>query len=203
MSYYCNTYGQSVQNEKCMDCAQRYGGHNCPCIGDGFFGTLQNDTGTYEGWYCGSITPGGGPTNADKVLTKGDLKNRGRGGEVMNTVTLSESELVNLIKGVINETDATTITPNFKVDKGRLDIDGKKYKLESEKAWIRIGIDIVKVSTDDDGLSLTVEHPISGKLMTNKIRQKNVDKVVNGAANNEDEITVKNLEGKEFYLVRV
>jgi len=106
-------------------------------------------------------------------------------------------------EGVINETDATTITPNFKVIKGLLDIDGKKYKLESEKMYMRISIDIVKVSTDVDGLSLTVEHPLSGKLMTNKIRQKNVDKVVNGAANNEDEIMVKNLDGKEFYLVKV
>ena len=94
-------------------------------------------------------------------------------------------------------------TPNFKVFKGLLDIDGSKYKLESEKAWIRIGIDIVKVSTDNDGLSLTVEHPISGKLMTNKIRQSNVDKVVMGVANNDKEITVENLDGKEFYLVRV
>ena len=113
-----------------------------------------------------------------------------------------------LIKTILREEvrlleDVATSRPNFKAYKGLLDIDGKKYKLESEKAWVRIGIDIVKVSTDVDGLSLTVEHPITGKLMTNKIRQKNVDKVVNGAANNEDEITVENLDGKEFYLVRV
>jgi len=67
-SYYCNTYNQngvsSVQNSKCMQCAQQNGGHNCSCFGedangDVFEGTLQNDTGTYEGWYCGSV---GGPT---------------------------------------------------------------------------------------------------------------------------------------------
>ena len=67
-SYYCNTYDQngisSVQNSKCMKCAQQNGAHNCPCFGEDangqvFTGTLQNDTGTYEGWYCGSV---GGPT---------------------------------------------------------------------------------------------------------------------------------------------
>jgi len=67
-SYYCNTYNQngvsSVQNSKCMQCAQQNGGHNCSCFGedangDVFEGTLQNDTGTYEGWHCGSV---GGPT---------------------------------------------------------------------------------------------------------------------------------------------
>ena len=67
-SYYCNTYDQngvsSVQNSKCMQCAQQNGGHNCPCFGTDangqvFTGTLQNDTGTYEGWNCGSV---GGPT---------------------------------------------------------------------------------------------------------------------------------------------
>ena len=100
--------------------------------------------------------------------------------------------------------DVEIATPNFKVFKGLLDIDGKKYKLESEKAWVRIGINIVEISEDEEGgISLTVEIPITGKLMTNKIRKSNVDKVVMGAANNEDEITVKNLDGKEFYLVRV
>jgi len=67
-SYYCNTYDQngvsSVQNSNCMQCAQQNGGHNCPCFGTDangqvFTGTLQNDTGTYEGWNCGSV---GGPT---------------------------------------------------------------------------------------------------------------------------------------------
>jgi hypothetical protein len=86
---YCNTYGQSVQNDTCMKCAQQYGGSNCACIGDGFFGTLQNDTGTYEGWYCGSVTPGGptlGPTldpgvrrgTKDPKFNDPNLMNRGR-----------------------------------------------------------------------------------------------------------------------------
>jgi len=85
-SYYCNTYDQngvsSVQNSKCMKCAQQNGGHNCPCFGTDangqvFTGTLQNDTGTYEGWHCGSV---GGPTtnipldtdimNISKTVTK-------------------------------------------------------------------------------------------------------------------------------------
>jgi hypothetical protein len=120
----------------------------------------------------------------------------------MNTLKEQVFRVKELME-ILNE-DVDTTLPKFKVDRGLLDLDGKKYKLESKKMYMRIGIDIVKVSTTDDGgLSLTVEHPISGKLMTNGIRQKNVDKVIKGAANNENEITVKDLEGKEFFLVRV
>ena len=99
--------------------------------------------------------------------------------------------------------DAVTTTPNFKVSRGLLDIDGSRYKLETEKAWVRIGIDIIKVSPTKQGLSLTVKNPLTGSHITNEIRKSNVDKVLRGASNNEDEITVENLEGKEFFLVRV
>ena len=119
-----------------------------------------------------------------------------------------------LIKTILREEvrlleDVATSGPNFKVtDDFLLDIGSKKYELQTEQKKfglsVRIGIDIVEISEDEEGgISLTVEIPITRKRMTNKIRKSNVDKVVNGAANNEDEIMVKNLDGKEFYLVRV
>ena len=99
--------------------------------------------------------------------------------------------------------DVDTTTPKFKVSRGLLDIDGSRYKLETEKAWVRIGIDIIKVSPTNQGIALTVKNPVTGSHITNEIRKSNVDKVLQGASNNEDEITVENLEGREFFLVRV
>ena len=123
--------------------------------------------------------------------------------DILNEQILRAKELM----GIINE-DAATTTPNFKVLKGLLNIEGSKYKLQSEKGVsflkTRIGINIIDVSTSNDGgIILVAEHPVTGKHIKSEIRKSNVDKVVNGAANNEDEIMVKNLDGKEFYLVRV
>jgi len=104
--------------------------------------------------------------------------------------------------------DVETITPNFKASKGLLDIEGSKYKLQSEKGVsflkTRIGINIIDVSTSNDGgIILVAEHPVTGKHIKSEIRKSNVDKVIDGAVNNKKEIMVKNLEGQEFYLVRV
>ena len=104
--------------------------------------------------------------------------------------------------------DVTTTTPNFKVFKGLLDIEGSKYKLQSEKGVsflkTRIGINIIDVSTSNEGgIILVAEHPVTGKHIESEIRKSNVDKVIDGVANKEKEIMVKNLKGQEFFLVRV
>ena len=94
--------------------------------------------------------------------------------------------------------------PPFNVDNGLLNINNKRYKLQSEKAWTRWDIDIEDIAVEDNGdVNLTVLHPLSGKSIKSQIRKVNFDKVIRGAKNNEEEITVENLEGKEFYLVRV
>ena len=123
--------------------------------------------------------------------------------DILNEQILRAKELM----GIINE-DAATTTPNFKVFKGLLNIEGSKYKLQSEKGVsflkTRIGINIIDVSTSNEGgIILVAEHPVTGKHIKSEIRKSNVDKVIKGAVNNEKEIMVKNLEGQEFYLVRV
>ena len=62
----------------------------------------------------------------------------------------------------------------------------------------------IKASLDNGGNAvLTIEHPVTGREITSKIRKVNFDKVINGAKRGRNEITVENEEGKEFYLVKV
>ena len=100
--------------------------------------------------------------------------------------------------------DVATLKPNFKVLRGNLRIEKNTYKLQTEKAYMRIRIDIIKASLDNGGNAvLTIEHPVTGREITSKIRKVNFDKVINGAKRGRNEITVENEEGKEFYLVKV
>ena len=116
---------------------------------------------------------------------------------------LKESDLRRIIKRVLNE-DVDITLPNIKVDRGLLNIDGKTYRLQAEKLWKRWDIDIIKISIDEDGeVTLIAENPLTGTKIESKIRKVNFDKVVSGAENNLEEITVKNLEDREFFLVRV
>tara|TARA_R110000751_G_scaffold291950_1_gene399159 strand:- start:165 stop:869 length:705 start_codon:yes stop_codon:yes gene_type:complete len=102
------------------------------------------------------------------------------------------------------EINEVTSLPTFNVNNGLLNIDNKRYKLQSEKAWTRWDIDIEDIAVEGNGdVNLTVKHPISGKSIKSQIRKVNFDKVISGAKNNDKEITVENLEGKEFFLVRV
>ena len=102
------------------------------------------------------------------------------------------------------EINEVTSLPSFNVNNGLLNIDNKRYKLQSEKAWTRWDIDIEDIAVEGNGdVNLTVKHPLSGKSITSQIRKVNFDKVIRGAENNDKEITVENLEGKEFYLVKV
>ena len=119
-----------------------------------------------------------------------------------------------LIKTILREEvrlleDAETFFPNLKVVRGLLDIDGKFYKLQTEKMWVRIGIDIIDVSVDNDGeVTLVAAMPVTGEHITSKIRKVNFDKVIEGAKNNEKEISVWNNppppdKPTEFFLVKV
>ena len=119
-----------------------------------------------------------------------------------------------LIKTILREEvrlleDAEAFFPNLKVVEGLLYIDGKFYKLQTEKMWVRIGIDIIDVSIDNDGeVTLVAAMPVTGEHITSKIRKVNFDKVIEGAKNNEKEISVWNNpeppdKPKEFFLVKV
>ena len=101
--------------------------------------------------------------------------------------------------------DVESITPNFNISNGNVVLGkGKTYKLETEKMYMRLGIDIVSIDTNDDGTGLLVAtHPISKKNIESKIRRSNFQKVIDGMDRGEQEIMIKNLEGKEFFLVRV
>ena len=50
---------------------------------------------------------------------------------------------------------------------------------------------------------LVATHPITKKDIESKIRRSNFEKVIEGMDKGKPEIMIKNLEGKEFYLVRV
>ena len=109
MSYYCNGAGQNATTHP----GCREVGRDCinwreePAVA-GTMGYSQDA----DHWECIpneiSVTPGGGDDDfgirdADRALTKGGSTYKGNIDKAMNTVRLSESELVNLIKGVINE----------------------------------------------------------------------------------------------------
>ena len=80
----------------------------------------------------------------------------------------------------------------------------KKYKLQSEKLWIRWNISISKIDIDEKGVAtLTYKNPLTGSTFKTKIRKTNVNKIIKGSKNNKKEIIVENLEGREFYLVRI
>ena len=113
---------------------------------------------------------------------------------------LTETELINLIEDVA--TIAASL-PKLKTSLGYIYINGKKYELQTKKALIRIGIDIIKASINKSGVvTLTIKHPISGKNITSKIKKSNFSKVIAGVKKNSKEIKVKDEEGKEFFLVK-
>ena len=97
------------------------------------------------------------------------------------------------------------IMPNFNISNGNVVLDkGKTYKLETEKMYMRVGIDIVSIDANNDGTGILVAtHPITKKDIESKIRRSNFEKVIEGMDKGKPEIMIKNLEGKEFYLVRV
>ena len=162
--------------------------NSCVCRNDG--GAHCHSTGSYLG-------------GGDVKDVKDGLQNKGRGDKSTDSLRLKESDVKRIINKIIGE-DVAAINPNFKVLRGNLKIEGSTYKLQTEKAYMRIGIDIIKASLDNRGNAvLTIEHPLSGKEITSRIRKVNFDKVVNGAKRGRNEITVENEEGKEFYLVKV
>lgn len=80
----------------------------------------------------------------------------------------------------------------------------KTYKLQTEKLWNRWNLPIKKIHTHLNGeYTLIVKNPITGSLIKTKIRKKNVNKIIKGSKKNKKEITVKNLEGRTFYLVKI
>tara|TARA_B100000497_G_C7549229_1_gene331990 strand:- start:136 stop:543 length:408 start_codon:yes stop_codon:yes gene_type:complete len=80
----------------------------------------------------------------------------------------------------------------------------KRYKLQSEKLWMRWDISITKAYIDKKGeATLIYKHPISGDTHQTTIRKENVNKIRVGSKNNKKEIIVENLEGRKFYLVKI
>ena len=80
----------------------------------------------------------------------------------------------------------------------------KRYKLQSEKLWMRWDISITKAYIDKKGeAALIYKHPISGDTHQTTIRKENVNKIRVGSKNNKKEIIVENLEGRKFYLVKI
>ena len=118
----------------------------------------------------------------------------------MNKILL---EQLNRSKELMKINETVTAPPKVSTSAGYIYINGKKYKLQTKKAFVRIGIDILKALIGKDGMAtLTVKHPISGDKVISKIRKSNFDKVLSGVEKNRKEITVRNEEGKEFYLVK-
>ena len=100
---YCNPGGGDPNN--IPGCHER--GVGCLSYGaePAYFGQMGQCSTCDPEWACVSIAPGGndGPLDADVSLTKADLQNRGRGDKALDSIRLSESELVNLISRVISE----------------------------------------------------------------------------------------------------
>ena len=79
----------------------------------------------------------------------------------------------------------------------------KTYKLQTERFWTRWTLPIKKTYKNLRGeYTLIVKNPITGSIIKTKIREKNVNKIIKGYKKNKKEITVKNLKGKTFYLVK-
>lgn len=99
---YCNGAGQDPSTH--TPCHRR--GLGCLNMDEGYFGEMGQCVTCNPEWACVRI--GGGndlPLDSDGPLTRTDLQNRGSGGRAKDSIRLRESELVNLIKGVINERD--------------------------------------------------------------------------------------------------
>ena len=116
------------------------------------------------------------------------------------------SEQIRLSRELMGINEASTAAvPKFNISDGKVVLgNNKTYELETEKMWVRIGIDIVSIDAHEDGTgTLIATHPIKNTDIESKIRHSNFQKVINGMDKGEKEIMIKNLEGKEFYLVRV
>ena len=80
----------------------------------------------------------------------------------------------------------------------------KRYKLQSEKLWKRWNIPITKAYINQKGEAILIyKHPITKITHKTSIRKKNVQKIIKGSRNNKKEIVVENLDGKNFYLVKI
>jgi hypothetical protein len=105
--YYCNPTGADPNG--IAGCHER--GVGCLSYGadPAYFGEMGQCVGCDPEWACVSVVPGGGyddfgPLDADDIaLPKDDLPYKGNIDKAMNTVTLSESELVKLIKKTLNK----------------------------------------------------------------------------------------------------
>ena len=79
-----------------------------------------------------------------------------------------------------------------------------KYKLQSKKLWIKWNISITELEFDSLGqFYLSYEHPSTREIYRTSIREKNVQKILSESKENKKEIIVKNIAGKEFFLVKV
>lgn len=79
-----------------------------------------------------------------------------------------------------------------------------KYKLQSKKLWIKWNISITELEFDSLGkFYLSYEHPITRDIYRTSIREENVQKILSESKENKKEIIVKNIAGKEFFLVKV
>ena len=111
---YCNPGGGDPNN--IPGCHER--GVGCLSYGaePAYFGQMGQCSTCDPEWACVSIAPGGndGPLHADVSLTKADLQNTGRIDKSLDSIRLRESELVNLIKRVINEREREPGKPKTK-----------------------------------------------------------------------------------------
>ena len=99
---YCNGAGQDPATH--TPCHRR--GLGCLNMDEGYFGEMGQCVTCDPEWACVRIGGGGGndlPLDSDGPLTRTDLQNRGSGGKAKDSIRLRESELINLIKRVINE----------------------------------------------------------------------------------------------------
>jgi len=142
-----------------------------------------------------------------KKSKKRKLRQENVGREKLNKILSEQLKRSREIMG-INEVAATKL-PVINVSNGRLNIGGKIYKLQTEKMWVRINIDIIDVSVNKAGeATLVAKMPVTGEHVTSKIRKSNFDKVIAGAKQNKKEISVWNSpeppdKPKEFFLVNV
>ena len=79
-----------------------------------------------------------------------------------------------------------------------------KYKLQSKKLWIKWNISITELEFNSLGqFYLSYEHPITREIYRTSIREENIQKILSESKENKKEIIVKNIAGKEFFLVKV
>ena len=116
----------------------------------------------------------------------------------MNKILSEQLKRSKQLMGINEDVAKSLNLPSLKATNGLLSIDGKRYRLK--KGFLTITVHKVTVKNEE----VTIVASAMGiAKQENKIRKSQVDKIVKEVSKDAETITVKNLDGDKFKLVKV